>query len=105
MSEVYARRIYRFKPRFGHQLHMGAAEIRTAILNLGQDVLGSEFSVEILSEKENTILVQCSAATGELVYEIDTKILYKVLNFCEKNDLDFAVDDVEVKTPDMDEWV
>ena len=84
---------------------MSAEEIRAAVLNLGEDVLGSEFSVEILSKEENMIRVCCSAATGELVYEIDTKILYRVLNFCEKMHLDFAVEDVEVKTHDMDEWV
>jgi hypothetical protein len=84
---------------------MNAAEIRAAVLHLGEEVLGSEFTVEILSEKENTIRVCCSAATGKLVYEMDSKILYRVLNFCEKKNLDFAVDDVEVKTPAMDEWV
>ncbi len=105
MSEVYSRRIYRFRPRFGHQLHLGAAEIRSAVLNLGKEVLGNEFSVEIVSEKDNEIMVSCSAATGELVYEMDSKLMYRILNFCEREHLDFSVGDLEVKTPDMDEWV
>lgn len=104
MSEVYARRVYTFAPRFGHELSMGAAEIRAAVLNLGGEVLGNEFSAEILDETKNKICVRCSAATGEMVYQIDMRLMLKILNFCEKNNLDFSVGDVEVKTPDMDNW-
>ena len=104
MSEVRSRRIYKFRPRFGHQLHLGAAEIRNAVLNLGQEVLGSEFNVEILSEEDNVILISCTAATGELVYEMDSKLMYRIINFCEKNNMDFSVEPMEAQTPDMDHW-
>ncbi len=104
MSEVRSRRIYRFKPRFGHQLHLGAAEIRNAVLNLGKEVLGSEFTVEILSEEDNVILVSCTAATGELVYEMDSKLMYRIINFCEKHDLDIAIEPMEAQIPQMDHW-
>ncbi|TFF84847.1 hypothetical protein EU524_00085 [Candidatus Thorarchaeota archaeon] len=104
MSEVYSRRIYTFAPRFGHQLEMGAAEIRAVVLNLGHEVLGNVFSAEIVDERENKICVRCSAATGELVYQMDMRLMLKILNFCERNNLDFSVGDMEVKTPDMDNW-
>lgn len=104
MSEVYSRRIYTFSPRFGYQFNMQAAEIRAAVLKIGHEVLGNEFETEILSEKDKTIEVRCSAATGQLVYELDTRLMVKIINFCEKNQLDFAVGDLEVKTPAMDDW-
>ncbi|MBN2229626.1 MAG: hypothetical protein JW779_08515 [Candidatus Thorarchaeota archaeon] len=104
MSEVYSRRIYTFTPRFGYQLNMQAAEIRAAVLNIGHEVLGNEFDAEILSEDDNTIEVRCSAATGQLVYSMDTRLMVKIINFCETHNLDFSVADLEVKTPDMDEW-
>ena len=105
MSEVFSRRKYTFKPRFAAQLHLGAAEIRNALLHLGHEVLGSEFEVEILSEQDYTFEVRCEAATGELVYEMDSKIMYRILNFCEKNNLDFSVDELEAKTEGMDDYL
>jgi len=104
MSEVYSRRVYTFTPRFGYQFNMQAAEIRTAVLKIGQEILGNEFEAEILSEKDKTLEVRCSAATGQLVYSLDLRLMVKIINFCDKNQLDFAVADLEVKTPDMDEW-
>lgn len=104
MSEVYARRVYTFSPRFGYQLNLGAAELRSAVIDLGHEVLGSRFEASILSEKENKICIRCSAATGALVYEMDMKLMTKLLNFCERNNLDFSVGELEVKTPDMDNW-
>ena len=105
MSEVFSRRVYTFKPRFDHHLHMQAAEIRAAVLNLGHEVLGNEFDCEILSEKDNTIEVRCSAATGQLVYHMDTRLMVKIINFCETNDLDFSVNDLEVRTHHSEEWM
>ena len=105
MSEVLSRRRYTFKPRFDAQLNLGAAEIRVAVLNLGKEVLGSHFEVEILSEKDNIIEVRCEAATGELVYEMDSKLMYRILNFCEKNNLDFSVEEMEAKSHEFDEYV
>ncbi len=104
MSEVYSRRVYTFSPRFGYQLNMGAAEIRAAVLNLGHEVLGSIFDAEIIDERKNRICVRCSAATGQLVYEMDMKLMLRILNYCEKHNLDFSVGDMEVKTPDMEDW-
>jgi len=104
MSEVYSRRVYTFSPRFGYQFNLQAAELRAAVLKIGQEVLGNEFEAEILSEKDKTIEVRCSAATGQLVYSLDLRLMVKIINFCDKNQLDFAVADLEVKTPDMDEW-
>jgi hypothetical protein len=104
MSEVFSRRVYTFSPRFGYQLNMGAAEIRSAVLNLGHEVLGSIFDAEIVDETKNKICVRCSAATGTLVYEMDMKLMLKILNFCEKHNLDFAVGDMEVRTHDMEDW-
>ena len=104
MSEVHSKRVYTFHARYGHHLHMSAAELRNTILNLGSKILGSEYTVEVISEEENTIEVRCEAATGELVYEMDSKLIYKILNYCEKHNLDFSVGDMLVKTPDMDEW-
>ncbi|NHJ13752.1 MAG: hypothetical protein EAX95_08745 [Candidatus Thorarchaeota archaeon] len=105
MSEIFSRRIYTFKPRFGHQLSMGAAEIRNAVLHLGMEVLGNEFSAEILSEEENTIEVQCSAATGQLVYEMDYKLMIRILNFCEKENIDFSIEPMEARHGRTGEWV
>jgi hypothetical protein len=105
LSEVMSRRTYTFKPRHGHQLYMGAAEIRAAVLNLGQEVLGSNFEVEILSEDDNTIEVRCEAATGEIVYEMDSKLMYRILNFCERNNLDFSVEEMEARSGRMDEYI
>ncbi len=105
MSEVYSRRVYSFKPRFGYQLNMQAAEIKAAVLNIGHEVLGNEFDCEILSENDKTIEVRCSAATGQLVYSMDTRLMVKIINFCENNNLDFAVDDLEVRTHDSEEWM
>lgn len=104
MSEVFSRRIYTFRPRFGYQLNMQAAEIRSAVLNLGHEVLGNEFDAQILSEEDNTIEVCCSAATGQLVYSMDMRLMVKILNFCEMNNLDFSVDDLDVRTHEMEEW-
>jgi hypothetical protein len=104
MSEVYARRIYTFRPRFGYHLHLGAAELRSAVIDLGHEVLGSRFSAKILSEEENKICIRCSAATGALVYELDMKLMTKLLNFCERNNLDFSVGELEVKMHDMENW-
>ena len=105
MSEVHSRRIYKFKPRWEHQVFMGAAEIRTAVLKLGEEVLGSHFSVEILSEKENTLEVRCEATTGAILYEMDSKIMFSILNWCEREDIDFSVEEMEAMTPDMDDYV
>ncbi len=84
---------------------MGAAEIRAAILNIGSEVLGSEFTVDILSEEDNTIVVQCAAATGELVYQMDSQLMYKIIRFCEVNNMDFSADDMDAKTPGMEDWI
>ena len=105
MSEVWSRRVYTFKPRYDHQFHLGAAEIRNAVIDIGEDVLGSEFEVEIISVENNQLEIRCVAATGKLVYEMDTRLLIAVLNFCEKNNLDFSVEEMEVKTTDMDDYV
>ncbi len=102
MSEIYSRRVYTFTPRFGYQLNMQAAEIRAAVLNIGHHILGNEFDAEILSEENNTIEVRCSAATGQMVYHMDTRLMVKIINFCEKHNLDFSVADLEVKTHDTD---
>ncbi|MHA1216884.1 MAG: hypothetical protein ACTSPX_06145 [Candidatus Thorarchaeota archaeon] len=104
MSEIYSRRVYKFKPRHGHQIHLGAAEIRAAVLNLGKEVLGNEFTAEVISEDDGTILVSCSAATGQLVDEMDQKLMVKIINFCEKHGLSVQVGEMEVMTPDED-WV
>jgi hypothetical protein len=84
---------------------MGAAEIRTAVLKLGEDVLGSQFSVKIISEKESTLEVRCEATTGAILYEMDSKIMFSILNWCEKEDIDFSVEEMEAMTPDMDDYV
>ncbi len=84
---------------------MGAAEIRTAVLKLGEDVLGSQFSVKIISEKESTLEVRCEATTGAILYEMDSKIMFSILNWCEKEDIDFSVEKMEAMTPDMDDYV
>jgi hypothetical protein len=105
MSEVFARRIYTFRPRFGYQLNLQAAEIKAAVLNIGQEVLGNEFDCEILSEKDKTLQVCCSAATGQLVYSMDTRLMVKIINFCETNNLDFSVDDLEVRTHHSEDWM
>jgi len=84
---------------------MGAAEIRAAVLKLGEDVLGSHFSVELISEEENTVEVRCEAATGAIVYEMDSKIMFSILNWCEKEDIDFSVEEMDAMTPDMDDYV
>ena len=104
MSEIYSRRVYKFKPRQGHKLQLGAAEIGAAVLNLGKEVLGSEFTVEVISEDDGTILVSCSAATGQLVDEMDQKLMVKMINFCEEHDLSVQVGEMEVMTPGED-WV
>lgn len=104
MSEIYARRLYTFKPRHGHQVHLGAAEIRAAVLNLGKEVLGNEFTAEVVSEEEGTILVSCSSATGQLIDEMDSKLMVKIINFCETHDLVVSVGELEVMTPG-EEWV
>ncbi len=105
MSEIFARRIYKFKPRHGHQVHLGAAEIRAAILNLGKEVLGNEFTAEVMSEDDGTILVSCSSATGQIVDEIDTKLMVKIINFCEQNNLTVSVGEMDVRTDVGEEWV
>ncbi len=84
---------------------MGAAEIRTAVLKLGEDVLGSHFSVKVLSVEESTLEVRCEATTGAILYEMDSKIMFSILNWCEKEDIDFSVEEMEAKTPDMDDFV
>ncbi len=84
---------------------MGTAEIRAAVLKLGEEVLGSQFSVEILSEKENTLEVRCEATTGAILYEMDSKIMFSILNWCEREDIDFSVEEMEAMTPDMDDYV
>jgi len=104
MSEVFSRRVYTFTPRFGYQLNMQAAEIRAAVLNIGQEVLGNHFDAKIISEEDNTIMVCTSAATGQLVYSLDTQLMVKIINFCERNNLDFSVDDLEVRTHESEEW-
>ncbi len=104
MSEIYSRRLYKFKPRHGHQVHLGAAEIRAAVLNLGREVLGNEFDAQVISEEDGTVLVTCSAATGQLVDEMDKKLMVKIINFCEKHDLSVEVGEMEVMTPG-EEWV
>ena len=68
-------------------------------------MLGSEFQVEIISEEDFTFEVRCEAATGELVHEMDSKIMYRILNFCERNNLDFSVDEQEAKTEGMDDYM
>lgn len=105
LSEICSRRKYTFKPRFAAQLQLGAAEIRNALLHLGEEVLGNHFEVEVLSEDDYTFEVRCEAATGELVYEMDSKIMYRILNFCERNNLDFSVDEMEAMTTGMDDYV
>lgn len=85
-------------------MHLTAAEIRSAILNLGTKIKGAKYTVEVLSEDTDQIEIYCIAPTGELVYEMDTKIMYKILNFCEANNLDFSVGPLKAKTPTMDEW-
>ncbi|MBD3404981.1 MAG: hypothetical protein GF411_02460 [Candidatus Lokiarchaeota archaeon] len=104
VTEVHSKRIYKFKPRFGAQVQMTAAEIRSAILNLGSQITGAKYTVEVLSEKDDSIEVYCIAPTGQLVYEMDSKLMFKILNFCEKTNLDFSVGELKAKTPDMEEW-
>ncbi|MHA1769999.1 MAG: hypothetical protein ACTSYL_10300 [Candidatus Thorarchaeota archaeon] len=105
MSEIFAQRLYTFRPRHGHQVHLGAAEIRAAILNLGKEVLGNEFTAEVVSEKEGTVLVSCSSASGQIVDEMDTKLMVKIINFCEQNNLEVSVGDMEVRTRPDEDWV
>ncbi|NHI82961.1 MAG: hypothetical protein EAX81_01470 [Candidatus Thorarchaeota archaeon] len=97
--------MYTFRPRYGYQLSMGAAEIRNAVLGLGKEVLGSEFTAEILSEEDNTIEVQCSAATGQLVYEMDYKLMIRILNFCETENIDFSIEPMRARHGRTGEWV
>jgi hypothetical protein len=104
VPEVHSRRVYTFKAIEDHQLSLGAAEIRNAVLNLGKDMNDCEFDVDILSEKENQIIVECRAATGPRVYEMDHKIMVKVINFCETHNLDFSVSSIEARLGDEDEW-
>jgi len=99
MSEICARRLYKFRSCHGHQVHLGAAEIRAAVLNLGREVLGDEFDAQVVSEEDGTVLVTCSAPTGRIVDEMDKKLMVKIINFCEKHNLSVEVGEMEVTIP------